>query len=172
MPQMNKEGKFIFGKSLIRTDGTLRIPPRAMEEYHIADEGKVYLFTGSKITGGFCVTRKGLLHPSKLGHILDDTPPLLDYSAGSGEFIKGYRSYRNLSGVELDAKKYEPGDLRWLHKAISNLKAFLLGTYHGRCTQLQSYLDEFCFRFNRRKTGDQIFLRLARTVAASCVQLH
>ena len=70
MPQMNKGGKFIFGKSLIRTDGTLRIPPQAMEEYHIADEGKVYLFTGSKITGGFCVTRKGLLHPSKLGHIL------------------------------------------------------------------------------------------------------
>lgn len=69
MPQMNKGGKFIFGKSLIRTDGTLRIPPQAMEEYHIADEGKVYLFTGSKITGGFCVTRKGLLHPSKLGHI-------------------------------------------------------------------------------------------------------
>ena len=88
MPQMNKGGKFIFGKSLIRTDGTLRIPPQAMEEYHIADEGKVYLFTGSKITGGFCVTRKSLLHPSKLGHILDDTPPLLDYSAGSGEFIK------------------------------------------------------------------------------------
>ena len=84
----------------------------------------------------------------------------------------GYRSYRNLSGVELDAKKYEPGDLHWLHKAISNLKAFLLGTYHGRCTQLQSYLDEFCFRFNRRKTGDQIFARLARAVAVSCAQLR
>ena len=67
----------------------------------------------------------------------------------------GYRSYKNLSGVALDEKKYEPGDLHWLHKAISNLKAFLLGTYHGRCTQLQAYLDEFCFRFNRRKTGDQ-----------------
>ena len=85
---MNKGGKFIFGESLIRTDGALQIPPQAMEEYHIAAEGKVYLFTGSKITGGFCVTRKGLLHPSKLGHILDDTPPLLDYSSGSGEFIK------------------------------------------------------------------------------------
>ena len=48
MPQMNKGGKFIFGKSLIRTDGTLRIPPQAMEEYHITDEGKVYLFTGSR----------------------------------------------------------------------------------------------------------------------------
>ena len=66
MPQMNKGGKFIFGKSLIRTDGTLRIPPQAMEEYHIADEGKVYLFTGSKITGGFCITRKGLLQSKEL----------------------------------------------------------------------------------------------------------
>ena len=84
----------------------------------------------------------------------------------------GYRSYKNLSGVALDAKKYEPGDLHWLHKAISNLKAFLLGTYHGRCTQLQAYLNEFCFRFNRRKNGDQIFLRLTRAVAASCAQLH
>lgn len=84
----------------------------------------------------------------------------------------GYKSYRNLSGVALDAKKYEPGDLRWLHKTISNLKAFLLGTYHGRCTQLQAYLDEFCFRFNRRKTGNQIFMRLTRAVATSCAQLR
>ena len=32
MPQMNKGGKFIFGKSLIRTDGTLRIPPQAINK--------------------------------------------------------------------------------------------------------------------------------------------
>ena len=88
MPQMNHGGKFIFGKSRIRADGTVQIPPQAVEEYHIADEGNVYLFTGSKITGGFCVTRKGLLHPSKLSHILDDMPSLLDCSARSGEFIK------------------------------------------------------------------------------------
>ena len=91
---------------------------------------------------------------------------------GSKIECDGYKSYRNLSGVALDAKRYEPGDLHWMHKAISNLKAFLLGTYHGRCQQLQSYLDEFCFRFNRRKTGDQIFIRLTRAVATSCVQLH
>ena len=99
---------------------------------------------------------------------------VVDKAAAPGAKIEcdGYRSYKNLSGVELDAKKYESGDLHWLHKAISNLKEFLLGTYHGRCTQLQAYLDEFCFRFNRRKTGDQIFMRLARAVAASCAQLH
>lgn len=79
----------------------------------------------------------------------------------------GYRNYLNLEGVELSAKKYETDDLHWLHKAINNLKTFLLGAYHGRCTELQSYLDEYCFRFNRRMTGDQFFLRLTRAVATS-----
>ncbi|MFQ9811306.1 MAG: hypothetical protein ACLRYB_18680, partial [Segatella copri] len=88
MPQMNKGGKFIFGNHSFGRMEHCGFHRRQWKEYHIADEGKVYLFTGSKITGGFCVTRKGLLHPSKLGHILVDTPPLLDYSAGSGEFIK------------------------------------------------------------------------------------
>ena len=55
----------------------------------------------------------------------------------------GYRSYLNLEGVELRAKKYETDDLHWLHKAISNLKAFLLGTYHGRCTKLQETIPKF-----------------------------
>lgn len=80
----------------------------------------------------------------------------------------GYRSYLRLDGVHVEQKKFEIGDLHWLHKAISNLKALLIGTYHGRCTMLQPYLDEFCFRFNRRLTGNQIFLRLARAVATSC----
>ena len=112
-------------------------------------------------------------------HVVEDVTggmlqQVVDETVAPGSKIEcdGYKSYRNLSGVALDAKKYEPGDLHWLHKAISNLKAFLLGTYHGRCTQRQSYLDEFCFRFNRRKTGDQIFMRLARAVATSCAQLH
>lgn len=64
MPQMNKGGKFIFGKSVIKEDGTIKIPPQAIDEYQITIEKKVYLFTGSKSTGGFCVTRKGLLEKS------------------------------------------------------------------------------------------------------------
>lgn len=52
------------------------------------NRGKVYLFTGSKVTGGFCVTRKGLLEPSKLGHILTDNAALQNYQTTEGEFIK------------------------------------------------------------------------------------
>lgn len=88
MPQMNKGGKYIFGMSEIRENGVVRIPTQAVDEYRIADEGKAYLFTGSKITGGFCVTRKGLLLPSKLGHILTETPELLNYTSEQGEFIR------------------------------------------------------------------------------------
>lgn len=103
MPQMNKGGKFIFGKSLIREDGMLQLPVQAICEYDITSEGKVYLFTGSKSTGGFCVTRKGLLAPSKLGHILEETPALRDYTVEQGDFIryKG-RSYA-WTGISKDA---------------------------------------------------------------------
>ena len=88
MPQMNKGGKFIFGKSIIRKNGIIQIPVQAIQEYSITSEGKVYLFTGSKSTGGFCVTRKGLLEPSNLGHILYDNPELKDYAVSQGNFIK------------------------------------------------------------------------------------
>lgn len=94
MLQMNKGGKFIFGKSLIRENGSIQLPAQAIQEYNITADGKVYLFTGSKSTGGFCITRKGLLESSKLGHILTDTPQLRNYTAQQGEFVsyKG-RSY-------------------------------------------------------------------------------
>ena len=51
--------------------------------------------------------------------------------------------------------------LPWVHTIISNAKTFCLGTYHrfGR-KHLQSYLDEFCYRFNRRFWEDQLFDRL------------
>ena len=88
MPQMRKRGKFIFGKSLIRDDCSIQFPEQTIQEYDIASEGKIYLVTGSKKTGGFCVTRKGLLASSKLGHILSDNPQLRDCASKEGEFIK------------------------------------------------------------------------------------
>ncbi len=41
--------------------------------------------------------------------------------------------------------------LSWVHIAIGNLKTFLLGTFHGVSGKyLQEYLNEFCYRYNRR----------------------
>ena len=51
--------------------------------------------------------------------------------------------------------------LPWVHIAIGNLKAFLLGTYHGVSSKyLQEYLNEFCYRFNRRIWEAELPLRL------------
>lgn len=88
MPQLSKGGKFVFGKSVIRKNLQIQFPSQAIEEYDITSEGKVYLFTGSKSTGGFCITRKGLLLSSKIGNILLDTPDLKDYELPSGRFVQ------------------------------------------------------------------------------------
>jgi len=49
-----------------------------------------------------------------------------------------------------------------------NVKAFLLGTYPGLPKDnLQSYLDEFCFRFSRRSFGPALLDRLAFAIAVS-----
>lgn len=51
--------------------------------------------------------------------------------------------------------------LPWVHIAIANLKRFLLGTFHGISLKyVQQYLDEFCYRFNRRFWEKQIPNRL------------
>lgn len=56
-----------------------------------------------------------------------------------------------------------------VHLVISLLQRFLLGTYQGavQARHLQSYLNEFVFRFNRRgcRFATGIFERLARAVA-------
>src|SRR5208337_1936650 len=45
-----------------------------------------------------------------------------------------------------------------IHRVFSNLKTWGLGVYHGlRRKHLQAYLDEFAFRFNRRKSRHAAF---------------
>lgn len=92
--------------------------------------------------------------------------------AGSSIECDGLKSYSGLEHISISASKYETGDLKWAHVAIGNFKAFLLGTYHGSCGDFQPYLDEFCFRFNRRFQPAQLFSRLARAVATSCALLN
>lgn len=51
--------------------------------------------------------------------------------------------------------------LPWVHIAISNAKRLLLNIYHDiRPEYLQNYLNEFCWKFNRRFFGEALFDRL------------
>ena len=93
-----------------------------------------------------------------------------------GSTIKsdGYRSYNALNAeYQHEPKKFNPVDdpdhLKWLHIILSNAKAFIEGTFHGLDTKhFQRYLDEFCYRLNRRKFEGQGFFRLLN----ACVSFH
>lgn len=49
----------------------------------------------------------------------------------------------------------------WVHTAISNAKKKLLGLHHHvKNNYMQNYLNEFCYKFNRRYFGENLFDRL------------
>jgi len=85
-------------------------------------------------------------------------------SAISSDAAKSYKILDSM-GYFLDAKVFDanvnPDHLLWLHTIVSNTKSLILGTYHGLDKKhMQSYLDEFCFRFNRRDNLDSMFNRI------------
>ena len=67
------------------------------------------------------------------------------------------KSYLNIADLveihimEKSSKETTNATLKWVHIAISNAKRNLLGVYHKvKGKYLQLYLDEFCFKLNRR----------------------
>ena len=121
MPQLNKGGKFVFGLSLIKDDLTVQFPPQAIEEYNLMSDDKIIIFTGSKVTGGFCVTTYPLLSKSKLSHILHECPQLENRSIPQGQLIKYKgRKYTWISLKENGSIQFTPQLLKQLNLNIGN----------------------------------------------------
>jgi hypothetical protein len=98
---------------------------------------------------------------------------------GSTVRTDGLQAYRRLTGYRHDRqvqRRQLPDEhlLPRVHRVISLLKRWLLGTHQGAVGQnyLDYYLDEFTFRFNRRtsRSRGKLFYRLAhQAVQASPV---
>lgn len=70
-----------------------------------------------------------------------------------------FPSYRNINRYGYNHEIEEK--LPLAHLVISNLKTWIKGTFHGVSDKhLQAYLNEFTFRFNRRKTPMAAFQRI------------
>ena len=115
-----------------------------------------------KVTEGFS---KGEIHAFVLAAVAPSTRLVTD----------DWPSYSNIPDIKHKAITVGPMAahivLPWAHRLFSNLKRWGLGVYHGlRKTNLQHYLDEFVFRFNRRRTRHAAFNTLlgigARTAPA------
>lgn len=68
------------------------------------------------------------------------------------------------------AQVIKPEDLQrilpWVHISIANVKRLLLNTHHQlKKEYLQYYLNEFCYKFNRRYFGEKMFDRLVFAAA-------
>ena len=67
--------------------------------------------------------------------------------------------------MEKSTKETTKETLKWVHIAISNAKRNFLGVYHKiKGKYLQLYLDEFCYKLNRRYFGEKLFDRLVIAV--------
>ncbi len=89
------------------------------------------------------------------------------FAPGSTVLTDGWHSFRALSGsyehrpTVIGNPKNAAKQLPRVHRAFANLKAWLLGTHHGvGAKHLPHYVDEFVFRFNRRRTPMAAFQSL------------
>jgi len=69
----------------------------------------------------------------------------------------GYRHEPHVQPTPQAASELLP----WVHIVISNFKRWQLDVFHGvSAAHLQSYLDEFCYRLNRRDQRLDLFRRI------------
>ena len=90
---------------------------------------------------------------------------IVEGSVIHSDAFKSYHSLKN--DYKCDMQKYNPADksdfLKWIHVMISNIKSIIEETYHGLDNHyLQNYLDEFCYRFNRRNMETPVFDKLLK----------
>ena len=142
MPQMSKGGKYIFGWSEIREDGALIFPLPAVEEYKLHQEQYIYIVSGSKQTGGFCVMSEPLLSRSKLNHILKENPRLADRTLKEGELIsyKG-RKYGWLTlkdnGVHISPSLMQTLDIKTGDKLLAIRSSDIAFTFGAKGALIQ-----------------------------------
>ena len=114
----------------------------------------------------------------RLRHIIDTNRATLhgfigrSIEPGSTVVTDGLQAYHELEGYRHDRQiqNQQPDEaphlLLRVHRVISLLKRWLLGTHQGAIAHehFQDYLDEFTFRFNRRRSTSRgkLFYRLAQ----------
>jgi hypothetical protein len=83
-------------------------------------------------------------------------------SDGSGAYSKlTNKGFKSFQSVYAESPAATAEHLKWVNMLTSNLKRFLLSTYHGVFPQYRdAYLAEFAYRFNRRYWPYQAFDRL------------
>lgn len=90
-------------------------------------------------------------------HVDKDAEILADAAGGHNSLKESFEK----TTLKVVPGKDAPKVLPWVHIAISNAKSLFIDMYHGiKDEYLQNYLDEFCYKFNRKYFKDKLFDRL------------
>ena len=130
------------------------------------------------------INPKNINKPKKVGHIKLIVVPDLKAAtvsevAADGiapdstittDASKSHRDFKDMF-TEHKSQVIDPKDigkvLPWVHIAIANAKTLIADMYHGIKREfLQEYLNEFCYKFNRRYFGEDLFGRLLMICAS------
>ena len=153
---------------LVEVDET-EIPCRAKDDPPTAGGGRSR--QGKLLIAGAVEVRTGGPARIRLAAIEDFSARSLhaflkaDLAPGATAKTDGWSGYPGAPGVDHEPHVIGPMAahvvLPWVHRVFANLKTWALGVYHGlRRPHLQAYLDEFVFRFNRRRTRPAAFRSL------------
>jgi transposase-like protein len=143
------------------------------------NKSKVLVMTESVVVAN----PKSGKNPKKINHIKMQVVP--DLKANTAvEIIKEQidskaelttddsKTYYKLKQVVAshESQVIKPEDLQkmlpWVHISIANIKRLLLDMHHQlKKEYLQYYLNEFCYKFNRRYFGEKMFDRLVFAAA-------
>ena len=93
-------------------------------------------------------------------NIESESKVITDGSTSHVKFKKLFSEHKSQVIKPKDIGKVLP----WVHIAISNSKSLLRDIHHGISPEfLQNYLNEFCYKFNRRYFGENLLDRLIIT---------
>lgn len=97
------------------------------------------------------------------GNIANESTIITDASSSHTHFKTMFSEHKSQVIDPKDIGKVLP----WVHIAISNSKSLLRDIHHGVKPEfLQGYLNEFCYKFNRRYFGEDLFDRLVSICAS------
>lgn len=123
------------------------------------------------IVGAVELSEDGQPRRIRLAHIPDGSSKTLHgfigkvVTPGARVITDGWLGYENPPANPHEVRVVEGQKahdvLKWVHRVFSNLKRWAKGVFHGlRKAHVQRYLDEFVFRWNRRRHTRISFDRL------------
>jgi ribosomal protein L37AE/L43A len=173
-----RDSKYSLNDSIELDEGYFEAPSvkKKGEDYFSGDKIRVLVGVESKyVEEEVSVHRKPkkvrflkmkVLEKGGEGQVMKEAKEMID--ANATVITDDHKSYKKLPDIikeHISIRCFNNESrsqvLPWVHTAISNAKRLFLGVHHNVSKEyLQNYLNEFCYKFNRRYFGDHLFDRL------------